>query len=155
AVMDSISYWHGVNTPFVMSLIVVALGTLLVLTMNKWKSVYEVLPCSLSFNRVYDSSIKSVHTSSDRLTNAYMTGSVRTYCALSFATTFIITFYFMYKTNGFSINFTDLANITVLEIVVVSAIIVAAFGTIFSNNNLAAILILGITGYGVTILFVL
>src|SRR5699024_11357934 len=68
---------------------------------------------------------------------------------------FVISFFFMYMTNGFTIDFSDLASVPVLEMVVVIAIIVAAIGTIFSNNNVAAILILGITGYSVTILFVL
>src|SRR5699024_7152712 len=61
----------------------------------------------------------------------------------------------MYLTNGFALDTSDLAPITTLEIVVVGSIIVAAGATVFSNNNVAAILFLGIVGYGVAILFVI
>src|SRR5690625_3704656 len=155
AIMESVSYWHGLSTPFIMSLIVVVLGTLLFLTMTRWNRIYNVLPGNLSFNRLYDKSLTSIDQMSSKVTNFYMNGSVRTYMSLILGTMFIVSFFFMYMTNGFTIDFSDLASITVLEIVVVIAIIVAAIGTIFSNNNVAAILILGITGYSVTILFVL
>src|SRR5690625_4622943 len=155
ATMDTIQFWHGFSTPFMMSLIVVIIGAFLVATRKSWEDVYNLLPGSFSFNRIYDYSIRSINTYSNKLTNFYMTGSLRTYMLIIIGATFLISFLFMYNTDGFAIDFSDLAEITVLEIVVVIAIIVAAIGTIFSNHNIAAILILGITGYGVAILFVL
>src|SRR5699024_9866517 len=141
--------------PFIMSLIVVIIGILLTYTKKSWDKVYDYVPGALSFNRVYDFSLRAIDDYSRKTTNFYMTGSVRTYMSIILGALFIISFLFMYETNGFSIHFTDLADVTVLEIVVVIAITVAAIGTIFSNHNVAAILILGITGYGVAILFVL
>lgn len=155
AMMENISFWPGLTTPFIMSLIVVIVGSILFLTMNKWVRIYDVFPGKWSFNRLYDHSLRSLDTTSAKWTNYYMNGSVRTYLALILGAVFIGSFAFMFKTNGFAIDFSDLAEVTILELVVVLAIIVAAIGTIFSNNNVAAILILGITGYGVTILFVL
>ena len=61
----------------------------------------------------------------------------------------------MYNTNGFTVDFSDLAEITILEMVVVLAIIVAAIGTLFSNHNCSSYINSGIIGYGVSILFVL
>lgn len=155
AIMESVSFWHGFSTPFIMSLIVVIVGAILFITLTKWQKVYDVFPGKWSFNRVYDRSLETLDTSSAKWTNFYMNGSVRTYMALILGSLFTISFAFMYITDGFSIDFSDLAPVTILEIVVVLSIIVAAVGTIFTNNNVAAILILGITGYGVTILFVL
>src|SRR5699024_114869 len=77
------------------------------------------------------------------------------YMLIILVTTFVVTFAFLYATDGFVVNFTDLAPVSVLEMVVVIAITVAAISTIFARNNVAVILILGITGYGVAILFVL
>src|SRR5699024_11695031 len=108
------------------------LGTLLFLTMTRWNRIYNVLPGHLSFNRVYDRSLTSIDQMSSKLTNFYMNGSVRTYMSLILGTTFIISFFFMYITDGFTIDFSDLASVTVLEIVVVIAIIVAEVYTIFS-----------------------
>ena len=155
AAVDQISFWHGFSTDFIMSLIVVFVGTFLFLTMTAWQNIYTILPGQWSFNRLYDYSLQSIHTTSSKWTNFYMNGSVRTYMSLILGATFIVSFSVMYLTDGFTIDFSDLASITTLEIVVVLAITVAAIGTIFANNNIAAILILGITGYGVTILFVL
>ena len=155
ATVDSIAYWHGLSTPFIMSLIVVLVGTILALTIPSWANVYKILPGTLSFNRVYDYSIKSLDSWSRKTTNSYMNGSLRLYMLIIIGTTVLFSFIFMYNTDGFAIDFSDLAPITTLEMVVVIAIIVAAVGTLFANHNVAAILILGITGYGVAILFVL
>lgn len=155
AVMDSIQFWHGWNTPFMMSLIVFAVGTIFFLTMNKWRDIYKILPGRLSMNKVYDAMLDYTNRSSRKVTGFYMTGSLRHYMLLILGTMVVVSFTTMIVTDGFTIDFSDLAEITVLEIVVVLAITIAAIGTLFSNHNVAAILILGITGYGVAILFVL
>ena len=155
AVYDSIQFWHGFNTPLIMSLIVVVIGAILYVTKEKWENVYKAVPGNLSFNRVYDRGLTSIDETSKKITQFYMNGSIRNYMLLIVGTMFVVSFIFMYATNGFSISFSDLAEITIIEVVVVIAIAIAAIGTIFSNHNVAAILILGITGYGVAILFVL
>src|SRR5699024_3289327 len=150
-----VSYWHGFSTPFIMSLAVLGIGTVLYTTMNKWMGIYSVFPGKLSFNRVYDWLMLKTDTASEKVTNFYMTGSLRTYMSIILGAMFVVTFTVMYLTNGFAIDFTDIAPITVLEIVVVASIMIAAVATLFSNNNVGAILILGIVGYGVAILFVI
>src|SRR5699024_8547170 len=96
-----------------------------------------------------------IDTYSEKLTESYMVGSVRTYMGIILIATFIISFIVMYLTNGVVIDFFDLADISILELVVVTTRVVAAVGTILSNRNVAAILILGMVGYGVAILFVI
>ncbi|HLQ83448.1 MAG TPA: hydrogen gas-evolving membrane-bound hydrogenase subunit E [Pseudogracilibacillus sp.] len=150
-----ISYWHGFNTPFIMSLTVLGIGTVLYTTMNKWMGIYSIFSGKLSFNRVYDWLIEKTDFASEKVTKFYMTGSLRTYMSIIIATMFIVTFVTMYLTNGFAIDFNDVADVTILELVVVGSILTAAIATLFSNNNVAAILILGIVGYGVAILFVI
>ena len=150
----NITYWHGLSTPFLMSLTVVGIGTVLYTTMNKWTGIYTVFPGEFSFNKVYDWILRKTDSVSEKVTKFYMTGSLRTYMAIILVSMFVVTFVIMYLTNGFSIDLDDVAEVTILEIVVVFSIIIAAIATIFSNNNVAAILILGIVGYGVAILFV-
>lgn len=155
ATMDTIQFWHGFNKPFIMSLIVVIVGAVLAYTRKYWQPIYNVIPGELSFNRVYDATLNGLNKRSQKVTNTYMNGSVRTYMSLILGATFVLTFYFMYKTNGFAIDFSDLAQITMLEVTVVIAIIISAIGTIFANRKVMAILIFGITGYSVAILFVI
>lgn len=153
--VETISFWHGFNTPFIMSLMVVITGIILFLTMRNWKPIYNYIPGKLSINKVYDFSVRSLDDVSRNITNFYMRGSLRLYMLIILGTTFVISFIFLFITDGFIIDFSDLAPITVLEMVVVFAIVVAAIATIFARNNVAVILILGIVGYGVAILFVL
>src|SRR5699024_8045967 len=54
AVNEAVSYepilfWHGFSTPFVMSLTVVGLGTLLLLRRKRWEQIYQRLPGKWSF----------------------------------------------------------------------------------------------------------
>ncbi|HLR66524.1 Na+/H+ antiporter subunit A [Virgibacillus alimentarius] len=151
----NIQFWHGFTTPLLMSLIVVGIGVILYLTRTKWDAVYRLLPGNWSFNKVYNVILQTIDTYSNKVTNAYMNGSVRTYMAIILGTTFIVTLVFLLVTDGVTINYDNLADITILEISVVLIITIAALGTIFSNNKLAAILILGVVGYGVAILFVI
>ncbi|WP_068674393.1 Na+/H+ antiporter subunit A [Oceanobacillus sp. Castelsardo] len=148
-------FWHGFITPFIMSLIVIAVGAILYLTRTKWNKIYTILPGRLSFNRVYDAIVEKLDTYSKRLTNSYMTGSVRTYMLLILGTTIVITAVYMYITNGFIINLHDTAEVTGLEVSIVVIIIIASIATLFAKNNIAAILITGIVGYGVSMLFVI
>src|SRR5699024_9250989 len=125
-----VSYWHGFSTPFIMSLAVLGVGTVLYTTMNKWMGIYSVFPGKLNFNRVYYWLMLKTDTASEKVTNFYMTGSLRTYMSIILGTMFVVTFTVMYLTNGFAIDFTDIAPITVLEIVVVASIMIAAVATL-------------------------
>ncbi|MFC4558888.1 hydrogen gas-evolving membrane-bound hydrogenase subunit E [Virgibacillus kekensis] len=155
-VVHPVKYWHGWDSrAFQMSLIVVGLGSILVATRTKWNKVYSVLPGSLSFNRAYDFLIEKLNTFSGKLTTSYMTGSLRLYMSIILATILLVTGVFMFMTNGFTLDFNRLAKVTVIEVAIVITMIVAAFATIFTRSNLAAILLLGVVGYGISILFVI
>ncbi len=155
-VVKELKFWHGFeSTAFQMSLAVVGIGTILVLTRRKWNGIYNILPGKLSLNKAYDWLISMLYVYSDRITRSYMTGSIRFYIAAILATTLVVTFTFMFVTNGFTIQFNKLAEITIVEIAVVLLMIAAAIGTIFTIHNVAAILTVGVVGYGVAILFVI
>src|SRR5699024_3307825 len=99
--------------------------------------MYSIIPGTLGCKREDDRVIEIANTVSEKETNVYMTGSLRTYMSIILGTIFIVTFIVMYLTNGFALDTSDLAPITTLEIVVVGSIIVAAGATVFSNNNVA------------------
>src|SRR5690625_5576919 len=90
-----------------MSLAVLGIGTVLYTTMNKWTGIYSIFPGKLSFNRVYDWLIEKTDTVSEKVTNFYMTGSLRTYMSIILGTIFIVTFIVMYLTNGFALDTSD------------------------------------------------
>ncbi|APC48194.1 Na+/H+ antiporter subunit A [Virgibacillus halodenitrificans] len=149
-----VAFWHGFNTPLKMSLIVVAIGIILFVTRKKWSKVYTILPGKLSLNKVYDQIVEKLDVISGAITRSYMTGSLKNYMSIILATTLIVSFVFMFITNGFTLEYDYLADVTILEVSVVIIMIIAAVATIFTNHNIAAILVLGVVGYGVAILFV-
>lgn len=153
---ESISYWHGFKAPFIMSLIVVVVGIILFLTLKKWNRIYNVIPGKLSFNKVYDNLIALVDKVSNRITNSYMTGSLKLYMSIILAVVIVVSFTIMFATGGFrNISFNDLANVSVLDLSVVIIMVLAAICTIFVNNKLSLIIITGIVGFGISILFVI
>lgn len=155
-VIHNITFWHGFDSPaFQMSLTVVGIGSILVLTRRKWNGIYNILPGRLSLNKMYDGLLSKLGVLSNRVTDSYMTGSIRLYMALILSVTLAVTFVFMIVTDGFTWDTTNLAEVTVIEISVVLVIIAAAVGTLFTKHNVAAILITGVVGYGVSLLFVI
>ncbi|MYL33393.1 Na+/H+ antiporter subunit A [Pontibacillus yanchengensis] len=150
-----ISFWHGFVTPLFMSLAVVGLGTLLVLTRKRWNSIYNVIPGKLSFNRVYDWLVDRTERFSSKITKTYMTGSLKLYVQLILIAIIFGTISMIVITNGINLDATDLAKIRLPELLVVGMMVLASIATIFTNNRIAAILILGVVGYGLSILFVL
>src|SRR5690606_29156933 len=86
AASQSIGFWHGLNTPFIMSLIVVGMGLVLYGTRSAWTKIYQVIPGKLSFNRVYDRIIEQIDRRSARITNTYMNGSLKTYISFIIGT---------------------------------------------------------------------
>ncbi|WP_099158577.1 Na+/H+ antiporter subunit A [Virgibacillus ndiopensis] len=150
-----ILFWHGWKTPLIMSLTVVGIGIVLTLTRKKWAGVYRFIPGKLSLFKLYDIVLEKLNSVSKGITKQYMTGSLRLYVAIILGVTLTLTFITMFATGGVTIQFDNLADVRVIEVSVVFIMIVAAIGTIFARNNVAIILIAGVVGYGVAVLFVI
>ncbi|MBM7660754.1 multicomponent Na+:H+ antiporter subunit A [Bacillus mesophilus] len=149
-----IYFWHGFyNAPLFMSLIVLFTGTLLYLTRDKWLHVYNRLPGRWSMNKTYDYVVNGIFKGSTVLTNSYMTGSLRSYFRIIVGFIAIIGLYTMYSSNGFALNINS-TPFSLPEFLVALTMAVAAISIIFVHNRIAAILILGVVGYGLSLLFV-
>ncbi|WP_273832692.1 Na+/H+ antiporter subunit A [Guptibacillus sedimenti] len=149
-----IKFWHGFGPALYMSLAVLILGSALYLTREKWQHVYKALPGKLSAAKAYDGLINGLINGSRKLTNVYMTGSLRHYMIYIFVFFIALVGITMSVTGGFQINFDDLAPIAIPEVMIAIVMAGAAIATIFMKNRIAAILVLGIVGYGLSLLFV-
>ncbi|PWU68415.1 Na+/H+ antiporter subunit A [Gracilibacillus dipsosauri] len=149
-----IQFWHGLIPAFYMSLAVVGFGIVLTISRKGWQSIYRFIPGKLSLNKAYDFILAQLENSSAKITNTYMNGSLRRYMVLILLTIVICCFTALGLTNGFAWDTSNLAPITVPEILIALAMATAAIATIFTNNKIAAILILGVVGYGLSLLFV-
>ncbi|WLV23632.1 Na+/H+ antiporter subunit A [Aciduricibacillus chroicocephali] len=151
----AIHFWHGFKPAFIMSLIVVVVGTIIIASRNYWKGIYDILPGKWSLNKVYDRIVAGLNHYTEKLTNFYMTGSVKNYMLLILSATILGTIGTMVLTDGIHISQKGLAPVTIMELSIVLIMVVAAVATIFANNNLAAILILGVVGFGTSMLFII
>ncbi|WP_079530347.1 Na+/H+ antiporter subunit A [Halobacillus hunanensis] len=150
-----IKFWHGIKLPLIMSLTVIAFGTVLVLSMTKWKGIYRFIPGVLSLNTFYDGLVDRTVSYSSALTKGYMNGSVGRYVRLIVGAIIIGSFGIMAATNGFHLETGNLAEVKLTEVFVAIMMVIAAIGTIIVRNRIAAILILGVVGYGLSLLFVI
>ncbi|KHE71777.1 Na+/H+ antiporter subunit A [Halobacillus sp. BBL2006] len=150
-----IKFWHGLSTPLIMSLTVLVFGTILVLSRKVWQPVYRFVPGVLSMNKFYDGTVDRLETYSEKVTKGYMNGSLGRYVRLILAAIIVVTFAFMAMTGGFAINTDNLSRVSLPAVFVAIMMFIAAIGTIITNNRITAILILGVVGYGLSMLFVL
>ncbi|UFT97849.1 Na+/H+ antiporter subunit A [Radiobacillus kanasensis] len=150
-----IAYWHGLDAKFLMSLAVVGIGTVLFMTKKKWETLYQKLPTRWTFNRLYDQFVTKIEPFSATITKGYMTGSLRLYTQLIVVAMFIVSIFTLVTSDGFAFLTADPSEIKISELLVAVMMVVAAIGTIVARNNVAAILILGVVGYGLSILFVI
>ncbi|MDX8045897.1 Na+/H+ antiporter subunit A [Gracilibacillus sp. S3-1-1] len=150
-----IHFWHGWVPALYMSLIVVGVGIVLAITRKGWSSIYNLFPGKLSFNKAYDFLLDQSEKASAKLTNFYMTGSLRLYMALILVAILVCSFGALWLTDGFALDTTNLAEITVPEVLIAITMAIAAICTIFTRNKIASILILGVVGYGLALLFVI
>jgi multicomponent Na+:H+ antiporter subunit A len=149
-----LKFWHGLNKPFYMSLLVVGIGALLALTLKRWQPVYKKIPAKFSTDIWYQALVNGLLRSSKSLTNFYMTGSLRLYTSIILVFMVAATSIFIFITDGFKISFDDLALITWPEVLVGFVMAVAAIATIWMTQRIAAIIVIGVVGYGLSLLFV-
>ncbi|WP_173916071.1 Na+/H+ antiporter subunit A [Halobacillus sp. Marseille-Q1614] len=154
-ITEDIYFWHGIIPPFIMSIAVLVFGTILYLTRTKWQAVYRAVPGKLSLNKFYDGLVDRTENYSVIVTNGYMNGSLGRYVRLILSAILIVTFSVMAFTGGFSMEFNNLSEVTIPESIIAALMIVAAVGASIANKRIAAILILGVVGYGLAMLFVL
>src|SRR5699024_11696691 len=102
-----------------MTLVIIAVGTLFVITRQRWRVVYDWIPGKLSFTKLYDVILRQLDVYSNKLTTTYMTGSVRHYMIYILGATVIGGFITIFLTNGFTVSTDNLAPITIIEISIV------------------------------------
>ncbi|MFB1099070.1 hydrogen gas-evolving membrane-bound hydrogenase subunit E [Terribacillus sp. JSM ZJ617] len=155
----SIHFWHGFVPPFIMSLIVVVLGIVFYATRKYWMALYNILPGKLSGNIVYASLLSASEKQTKRLNDRIVSGSIRQYNAIIISVISIVTLLILFGTNSFDLRHIDTSPVSLPqslpELAVAFIMIAAAFGSTVSQKKLTAVIILGVVGYGLSILFVL
>ncbi|PNZ66588.1 Na+/H+ antiporter subunit A [Staphylococcus croceilyticus] len=145
--------FHGITPAFISTLTIWIVGILLLLTFGYWIRLLQAQPTKLTFNHWYDSTGKWLPTTSAKMTNSYVNGYVRDSLVIIFGMLILMTIVTLFSV-PFSFNFKDINNIHIYEIVILLILIVASFMIVFASSRLFSIIMLGVVGYSVSVLFV-
>ena len=150
-----ISHWHGFTLELLMTIGVIVFGTLIFISMKKWsKSPFYQRERDL-FNSVYDNGYDGLIKGSQFITRLQMTGRLRDYFIFMIAFMILILGYTMVQFDAFSINTTNLSPIQpymwILSIIFIGSVITVPF----ISNRITAIIVVGVTGFLVSLMFVL
>lgn len=151
----SIQFWHGWTPEVFMTLGVIAAGILIFSLQPKVKALNSPGFARFSLNSVYDTGLRTMERSSRWLTNKYMTGSVRHYLIYIFTFFVVVLGAIMFAFDGFSLDMSSYAPVTIYEAAILLALILAALAVPFANSRLLAIILTGAVGYMVTLFFVI
>jgi len=150
-----ISFWHGFTTELFMTIGIVAAGTVLYLLHGRMKALHAPLVARPSLNGMYDWGMGAVAPAARKLTQGYMTGSIRHYVSYIFVFFIVALSTVLLMTGGIRFDLSDYAPVSFYELMAIVALIVSAFAIPFARSRLTAIILTGLTGYMVTLFFVL
>lgn len=159
ATLEEIPYeitaWHGWNTELYMTIGIVVVGFLLFYLVKNWNSILRIYPDNLTLNSLYNSGIEKMENSSASFTNFYMTGSIRHYIMYIFIAFVVVLVPAVISLDAVDLNFNIQANVSIYDISILGAIVVAAFMTLITKNRITAIVSLGAVGYLMVMLYVI
>jgi len=151
-----VAAWHGwMAKELWMTIGIIVIGSILFMTMSKWRKLYDLQPQYLSFNALYDSAMTFSETGMNRMSRFYMTGLIRTYLIYMFASIILITTVTMFIKDAYII---DMNSFTPLNLYAVLTAIILVLGVamiILAKTRLSAFIALGAVGYSVALFFVI
>ncbi|MUG46040.1 Na+/H+ antiporter subunit A [Paenibacillus woosongensis] len=152
--IEPISAWHGFNPALWMTLGVIAVGTLMYLSIRRWKGIYSLLPENWTLDNLYNNSLIQIEKISNRITSFYMTGYLRSYSIYIFLFFIAAVGGTLLFTGAFAFDFTGDAPISVYEIVLVLVMVAAALAIPLAKSRVNAVLLNGALGYSMALFFV-
>nr|WP_221401488.1 Na+/H+ antiporter subunit A [Paenibacillus phyllosphaerae] len=151
----SIHMWHGWTPELFMTMGVAVAGMLIYKLHPRLSVLHEPLFRRVSLNLTYDAGIKLLHQGSLRMTNRYMTGSLRHYVIYIFVFLILSLGWGLYHYGAISVNMDRFAPVSLYEIVINLVLILSVIAIPFVNSRMKAIILTGAAGYMVTLFFVI
>jgi multicomponent Na+:H+ antiporter subunit A len=150
-----ISFWHGWTPELFMTIGVVALGSFAFWQIRRWQGIYKRFPQRLALNGVYDHGLIGLERLSSRVTNLYMTGSIRQYLVYIFVFFIAGTAYTLVSSGALGWSAAQSAPLSIYEVMLVTAMLLATLSVPFARTRLTMIILVGAVGYLVVLFFVL
>ncbi|WP_336824779.1 Na+/H+ antiporter subunit A [Sporosarcina sp. USHLN248] len=151
-----ISAWHGWDYfPLIMTVGVIVIGVVLYMYLRYWKKVYTVTPLTWNLDSLYNAILMKSEKGAATITKTYMTGQLKDYLVYIFGFFIVLIGGMLLWKGGLSINFENDAPITVNEYIIVTVMMGAGIALLFVGSRMTAIVLNGVLGYSIAILFVI
>lgn len=147
--LKHISAWHGVTPPLMMTLAIFIIGFIVVKT-GSYHYLFNVFD-RIALNRAYDFVGKSKEYIAKQSLSVLMTGTLNVYAIYLY--TFIILLILPYLINVMDIKWSIKYEITVFTLIIGIIMIISALSLLFVKSRMTAVVMMGLVGYGICILF--
>ena len=156
AISEHLSLWHGFNTVLMLSLLSIALGSLVYYTRPKWFGfAISVKPPNSSKPSVwYDYLVLLLQNSARFSTIILQNGNQRNYISIILLTVLFLTGISIFDSNIFG-NLILEYDYYFHEIIILVLMIIATVATIKAKGRLTAVASIGVLGFAISIIFII
>lgn len=150
----NIYHWHGINTELLMTLGVVFIGIAIFLNMRKLEQTAFYAGERDPLNWFYDNGLTGLISGAQKVDGVQMTGKLRHYFTYMFVFLILVIGYALITTGSIAIDFSETAGISPYLFLIIAATTLATVAIPFVSKRIPAIVLLGIVGFLVALLFV-
>lgn len=147
--------WHGINEELLMTIAIVVVGIILYRLLEKWKGIYRLFPYSWSLNEIYTKTLLGSEMLGRKVTNGYMTGSLRHYAIYIYSFFIMTVGVWSFYSGVFSFSSQHHASMEWFEWILLFVMLIATVSMLIVKSRITAIILNGVLGFSVTFLFVL
>ena len=151
-----LSLWHGINVPLMLSIVTVALGTLIFFKLSSVSARINafVQRLALTGDSAYEATLGGVGRLATVLTNRLQTGSLSHYLTIVFCA-FVVAMAATIFYQSIGIELSNVSPVSPFAALMIVLMILAALVVAFSGSRLLSICALGIVGSGIAVLFLI
>ncbi len=150
----NIYHWHGFNTALFMTLGVVFFGALLFVNMRRFEASAFYLGERDPLNWFYDSGMTGLISGAQSVDAVQMTGKLRHYFMFMMVFFSVTMSYILLSTNALVIDWANAGELSPYLVLVVAAMLVATVAIPFVSSRISAVVLIGVVGFIIALLFV-
>ncbi|QIH77871.1 Na+/H+ antiporter subunit A [Macrococcoides canis] len=151
--LKHIHHFHGVNTPLLITMAIIIIGSVLLFFISKWQKIYQLWPEHVKLNTLYNIVLDQSQKLSYEVNRRLVYHSIRFSIVSIFSTLLMMSVYVFLKTD-LSIYFESIANIRLYELILILIIVIATLMILKAQSRLFSIIMLSAIGYSIALLFV-
>lgn len=151
--LKHIHHFHGVNTPLLITLAIIIIGSVLLFFISKWQKIYQLWPEHVKLNTLYNIVLDQSQKLSYEVNRRLVYHSIRFSIVSIFSSLLLMSVYVFLKTD-LSIYFESIANIRLYELILILIIVIATLMILKAQSRLFSIIMLSAIGYSIALLFV-